>query len=284
MIVLTATTDKIQAVLGGAVTANQLQCFSSWRDITTSTYTPGRTLVNTNNTTDVDIVGAPGSSTQRVVDHISIYNPDTAAATVTVKFDANGTEYILEKVQLQTLEKLEYTNDGGWRVITNLGSIKTSINQGQSPISSGYNAVVLASDVVNNNGTANTIADVSGLAFPVSSGATYWFKFVIDYTAQATTTGSRWSISGPTFTRLAYASTYSLTATTFTFNAGVAYDFPVASNATSAATAGNSAYIEGYITPSANGNVIARFASEVASSAITAKKGSTLFWMQVIAV
>lgn len=47
------------------------------------------------------------------------------------------------------------------------------------------------------------------------------------------------------------------------------------------AGAGNIATIEGYISPSANGTVIARFASEVASSAITAKAGSFVEFMQV---
>jgi len=61
----------------------------------------------------------------------------------------------------------------------------------------------------------------------------------------------------------------------------VAYDNPAASNATSAATGGNIAIIEGFIRPSANGTLIARFASEVANSAITAKAGSIVQYMAV---
>ncbi len=95
MLILTETTDTLQVALGGTVTTNQLRCVASWRDITTTAYTPGRTVTNTNNTTDVNLVGSPASSTQRVVDMLNIYNADTAAQTVTIKFDANGTEYIL---------------------------------------------------------------------------------------------------------------------------------------------------------------------------------------------
>lgn len=135
--------------------------------------------------------------------------------------------------------------------------------------------IALAADVTNNNSSANTIADVTALEFPVASGSVYWFRFVIFYTAAATTTGSRWSINGPTTTFLTYRSSYSLTTTTETLNAVVtAYDTPASCNATSAATAGNVAVIEGYIKPSAAGTVIARFASEVSSSAIVAKAGS----------
>ena len=97
-----------------------------------------------------------------------------------------------------------------------------------------------------------------------------------------TTTGSRWSINGPAFSRLAYCSQYSLTVTGHTLNNLVAYDMPAASSASSAATAGNFAYISGFITPSADGNVIARFASEIAGSAITAKAGSLLKWTRTL--
>jgi hypothetical protein len=146
---------------------------------------------------------------------------------------------------------------------------------GTDATSSGAGVTVLASDVTNNNAVANTIADVTGLSFAVTSGLRYKFRFVIFYTAAASTTGSRWTINGPTTTLLRYRSAYSLTATSRTFNEAVAaYNTPAACNATSVATNQNMAVIEGSITPSANGTVIARFASEVANSAIVAKAGS----------
>lgn len=133
--------------------------------------------------------------------------------------------------------------------------------------------VTLASDVINNNAVANTIADVTGLSFPVVVNIRYKFRFHIVYTAAATTTGSRWSINGPSTTELAYRSSYTLTAASRTFNEGLgAYNLPAASSASSIA-ANNTAVIEGVIRPSASGNVIARFASEILSSAITAKAG-----------
>lgn len=136
--------------------------------------------------------------------------------------------------------------------------------------------VILGADVVNND---VTIADVTGLSFAVTSGMRYWFRAVVRYTAAATTTGSRWTINGPTTTELTYHSQYSLDATTDTFNTAVAYDIPAASNASSADMAGNVAIIEGFILPSANGSVIVRFASGVGSSAITAEAGSFIQYM-----
>jgi len=282
MLILTQTTDKIQVVLGGNVTTSQLQCMSSYRDITTTTYLPGRTVINTNNTTDVDLVGAPGSSTQRVIDWISIYNADTVNATVTIKFDANGTEYVLFKGVVGTGEMLQYTDKTGFFVLTSNGSTKQSqqFNSG-SPVINTLNVVVLSGDVINNNATANTIQDVTGLSFAATADYTYWFEFVIPYTAAATTTGSRWSINGPAFSRLNMRSEYTLAATTITVNSITAYNAPAASNATSL-KAGNLATMWGIIVPSENGNVIARFASEVSGSAITAKAGATLRYMRII--
>lgn len=142
----------------------------------------------------------------------------------------------------------------------------------QGPAGGGLR-VFLPANVVNNNAVANTIADVTGLSFPVAANVKYRFRFTIVYNAAATTTGSRWSINGPTFTALIYKSEYVLTATSRTENPGLAaYNSPAASNASSLTT-NNMAIIEGVIQPSAAGSVIARFASEIANSAITAVAG-----------
>lgn len=283
MLILDATTKKIQVVLGSVVTTNQLPCVASWRDyVAASSFTPGSNIVNSNNTTDVDLVGAPAASTYRIIDFLSVYNNDTTAKTVTIKFDVSGTDSIIVSVSLAPGERLQYQEGSGWMCYTNNGSIKQSFAAGSAaPISSGWNSTVLGADVINNNATANTIADVTGLSFAVNSGSKYWFRFWIWYTAAATTTGSRWSINGPTTTSLAYRSDYGITATTRTLNDAVAYDIPAASNASSVATAGDVAIIDGFIIPSANGTVIARFASEIASSAITAKAGSFVEYIQV---
>lgn len=283
MLILTETTDNLQAVLAGSVTTNQLQCVSSWRDVTTSAFAPGRTVTNTNNTTDVNIVPAPASSTQRIIDLISIYNRDTVAATVTVKLDANGTEYILGTWTLGPGERLEYNNDHGFQVYDAFGRVKI-LQTTTSALVGEWQSVVLGSDVTNNNAVANTIADVTGLSFPMIANEMYWFEFNIFYTAAATTTGSRWSVNGPASpTKLIYTSEYSLAATTTTRNANnISYDLPAASNATSGATGSNQATIYGCVQPISDGNLIARFASEVSSSAIVAKAGSFVRYLRTV--
>lgn len=273
MISLNTTSKSLEVVLGGS-SVSPLPVVVSTRIIQASDATTEDTITDTNGTTPVTIVAAPGSGEKKLVEFISVYNPNSANATVTIRVDVSATKYIILVCTLAQGERLEYAEGRGWATYTTAGAIKNSLNQGTNTISNGNSRVVLSADVVNSNATANTIASVTGLQFPVVNGNRYAFRFVIDYTANATNTGSRWSITGPTVTRLAYRSQYSLTATSNSFNTATAYDTPAASNASSAATGGNIAIIEGFIRPSADGDVVARFASEVASAAITAKAGS----------
>ena len=201
MLILATTTDTIEVVLGGA-SVSPLPIFATFRDITASAYTPGRSAINTSGTTPVVGVAAPAASTQRVIDFINIYNPNVANATVTVRIDLNGTEYILTSVTLAQGERLVYQEGAGWLCYTIAGAIKNSLNQGTNTVASGDSLAVLGADVTNNNAVANTIADVTGLSFPVVSGTRYWFEFWIRYTSANTGTGSRWSINGPTTTEL----------------------------------------------------------------------------------
>jgi len=193
---------------------------------------------------------------------------DNAAVTIA----QGGTGQTTANAAFNALAPSQTSNSG--KILTTDGT-NTSWTQ-------VINTVMISSDVINNNSTANTIADVTGLSFSVTSGNTYKFKFVIAYTSAATGTGSRWTINGPTTTFLYYYSNYSLTTTSVTSNQGLStYDVPAASNSTGAATGSNIAIIEGIIKPSANGTVIARFASEVSNSAITAKTGSYVEYKQI---
>lgn len=141
----------------------------------------------------------------------------------------------------------------------------------------GKETIFLTADDTNNNGTANTLEDVVGMTFPVISGNTYVFECKMWFTSAAATTGSRWTINGPTTSSLSYSSYYPANATTTAdaYNyALAAYNLPAGSSAASP-TAGAQAVISGRATFTASGNVQVRFASEIAGSAIVAKVGST---------
>ena len=127
MIILTETTDSITVNLDGAVATNQLPCISSWRDITTTAYTPGRTVLNTNGASKVTAVGSPASSTQRVIDFLNVQNQDTVTRTVTVSFDLNGTYYVIVQAILGVNESIQYTDDNGWVHLNSSGTPLTNI-------------------------------------------------------------------------------------------------------------------------------------------------------------
>jgi hypothetical protein len=146
----------------------------------------------------------------------------------------------------------------------------------------GVSRTVLTSGVSNND-AAGGWADVTGLSFPVISGNYYRFKFFVIYAVNNVTTGTRWSINGPTNTVLGYRATYAgTTVANITTNNAVAYDNGTAS-ASSPFTSGNTAIIEGIIRPSANGTVIARFAPEISAGvSVAALLGSYVEYEQVI--
>ena len=133
MIRLNSTSHVLQLVLGGAVTTSQLDAVVCYSDHTSSAYGGGTQRSQSNDTTDVAICDAPGASTVRDIDYVSIYNADTVSATVTIKVDVSATEHILVKATLDTGERLEYTHGGGWRVLTTTGAEKTSSTVGNAP-------------------------------------------------------------------------------------------------------------------------------------------------------
>jgi hypothetical protein len=279
MILLTSATDVLRIVTTSTATVD---VYAAYVDLVTATVTPGsqKTAVSTATTTTV--VSAPGSGSRNIKSLFVRNRHASTSVNVTVEVFNGTTAYQVNFVTLAASEALHYDEDGGgWSVRDTTGRIKSNFAATAAAVNT-LNTVVLAADVINNNAVANTMQDVTALSFAVTAGETYWFKFTIPYTAAATTTGSRWAVSGPASpTLLHYTSTYTLTATTQTVNYATAYDIPAASNATSL-TAGNVARIEGHVRPSAGGTVIARFASEVLSSAITAKAGALLQWMRVL--
>jgi hypothetical protein len=198
-------------------------------------------------------------------------------------YDGTNT-YELYKATLLAGECLQYQDGAGFWITDALGRPKTSDSL-YSPAINQLTVVVLGTDQINSNGVANTLEDVTGLSFNIVAGQQYWFRTSIVYDAAATTTGSRWTCytTGGAPTAIRYRSEYSLTGTTVTINEGLAgVNLPAASNASSAATGSNFASIEGLFTAGANGIFQIAHASEVLSSAITAKAGSILEWYRTL--
>lgn len=125
MLRLDATTRKLQAVLAGAVATSQLPIVVCYSDKTATAYTGGTQVSSTNDTTAVDICSAPGASTVRDVDSITIVNTDTATRIITLRYNDNATLYTLFKVALAVGDQLIYIHGDGWKVFDSGGNLKT---------------------------------------------------------------------------------------------------------------------------------------------------------------
>jgi len=279
MIFLDSSTN-LTVELAATVVANQAKCYASWRDTKTGELSPGFTSADTNNTSAVNAVPAPASTYIRGVDYLTVFNEDTGGIVVTVTV---GTRKLI-KAPLATGEALVYTDSAGWYVLSSAGTVKSSVNQIAGPANDGFSIVVLSADVTNNNAVANTIQDVTGLSFSMANTKLYEFEFTCLYTSAATTTGSRWSINAtPSAEFVVYNSEYALAAATVTSNPNLrAFDSPATSTASSSsATEIMRAKIQGLVRANADATLIARFASEVANSAIVCKAGSFVKYRQI---
>lgn len=280
MLLLASTSDLLRVTTSAAVTVD---VHASYVDRSGVIATPGRTNTPITTATTTTVVGSPASSTTRTVKTLTIRNRHASSSVDVTVILSDGTlamELLL--VTLSAGDALHYDEHRGFTVRDSKGRIKTRTDNSLGMSIGSLTTVVLASDVVNQDASANTMADVTGLSFAVTSGQVYWFRFVIAYDSANTTTGSRWAINGPASpTWLGYRQTYTITALAATQGYQSTYDAPAGANASSLLT-GNTAVVEGIIKPSANGTVIGRFASEVSASAITAKAGSILDYQRTL--
>jgi hypothetical protein len=288
MLTLETTTDTIKVVLNYAHVTSAPQCVSSWRDKTATTYTPGRSIINTNGTTPVSAVSAPAASTQRVIDTVTVYNNDTIAHTATINYDANGTVYPLFKAVIGPGASLVYAHASGWKIVLPQGA-SSSVTTGltiATPTVGVWSTIVLDENPTPNDSiVANQLMPLNGLGVPVKAGQRYYIRWLIFFTSAASTTGSRWETVGPFFETLMWRQFSSQTTSTRdNNNLAVGQSYRGATGATSGsvvAPALNQASIDMFIHASADGYVVPHYASEVASSAISPKKGSFVEYMAV---
>jgi hypothetical protein len=204
MIILDATTKKIEFLLGGTVTTNQLPFEASYVDITTTTFTPGSNDGASNNTTAVIVVDVPGASTQRQVKIINIYNADTVATTVTVRYNNNGTTRILVKPTLAVGDTLSYVDGQGWFTVDSNGNTKMVATQGPTgptgPTGATGPLLAFASPLTVTTTINNTITYTTGgvtlASQTLASGSVWRIKAQGTFTAANSTT-TRSAQAGP---------------------------------------------------------------------------------------
>lgn len=165
-LVLDTTTKTIKVAMSGAAATSNPEFTVAYADSTSSSLTEGALDGALNGTSDVTVVSAPASSTRRVIKWITIENKDTAAVTLTVKYDNNGTQRIIANVTLAVGDT--WTTDG---TFSNTGALKTALSGVGSgtvtsvALSGGTTGLTVSGSPITTSGTitlAGTLAVANG--------------------------------------------------------------------------------------------------------------------------
>jgi hypothetical protein len=118
-----------------------------------------------NGSTDVTVVPAPTGTNRRVVKDITIYNGDTAAVTIFIKYDTNATQRTIAKVTLAVGDT--WTTDGTFDANGQLKTIAGSVNlatqvTGTLPVGNGGTGTTTLTGVLKGNGTSAFTAATAG--------------------------------------------------------------------------------------------------------------------------
>jgi hypothetical protein len=116
----------LEIYLGAAIAANNLPVTAFYVDHTSVGATPGASDTQTNCVIAVTILAAPAPSTQRQLMRLTVYNADTATATVYIRLNNNSTLRLLMMVDLDPGNSLHFSAKEGWLVMTRSGLVKAS--------------------------------------------------------------------------------------------------------------------------------------------------------------
>ena len=157
-LVLDGTAISIQVAMSTSAATTNPTFVATYADNAGSGITEGATDGALNGSTDVSVVPAPTGSNRRVVKDITIYNGDTAAVTLFVKYDNNATQRTLAKVTLAVGDT--WTTDGTFDTNGQLKTVAgvvslTSQVSGTLPVANG------GTGVTSSTGTGNVVLSTS---------------------------------------------------------------------------------------------------------------------------
>lgn len=169
-IILNGTGESLRVVLAAAPASTQLALTASWADQGASS---GDSAMLTTGTTAVTLVAAPAGTVSRWVGGVSIYNQDTAAATVTVQKVVSGTPYTLFKATIPAGCHAFYDNACGWRVVDASGAVVTTLSPVSSvPVGDGQNLLIDGAILVNQSAFAGGAVAAGTYGYDMWKGGT----------------------------------------------------------------------------------------------------------------
>jgi hypothetical protein len=263
MLLLVGTTDALEVVTDAAVTVDVHCSFVDCTKTTGAVIDTNKqaTAITTATTTTV-VSAAAASTTTRNIKSIHIRNKHaTLAVGVTVQIDISAANFELHKVTLLAGQALEYIEGVGFFTL----------------ITSRTDRWLRVTAAVTNATTS--FADVTGLTCSVDNGKSYNFETHLIHAENATTTGPRFGINGPTLSAIQVSIidvvTIGVDTTTSRSGTATAVDTSAAGASLTGKTANALAIMSGQFTTGAAGTFAVRFQSEVAvASAVIVAAGS----------
>jgi hypothetical protein len=173
-LVLDGTAISIQVAMSGAAATTNPTFVATYADNAGSGITEGATDGALNGSTDVSVVPAPTGTNRRVVKDITIYNGDTAAVTLFVKYDNNATQRTIAKVTLAVGDT--WTTDGAYDSSGQLKTIAGAVNlatqvTGTLPAANGGSGATTLTGILKGNGTSAFSAATAGTDYVAPGGA-----------------------------------------------------------------------------------------------------------------
>lgn len=173
-LVLDGTAISIQIAMSTSAATTNPTFVTTYADNSGTGITEGATDGALNGSTDVTAVPAPTSTNRRVIKDITIYNGDTAAVTVFIKYDNNATQRTLAKVTLAVGDT--WTTDGAFDTNGQLKTVAGFVNLatqvvGTLPVGNGGSGATTLTGVLKGNGTSAFSAATAGTDYVAPGGA-----------------------------------------------------------------------------------------------------------------
>lgn len=191
-LVLDSTLKTIKVSMSAAPATTNPDFTVSYADNNGTTFAEGASDGALTGTTDATVVAAPASGYRRIIKKIFIENKDTAAVTITVKYDNNGTQRNIVKVTLavgdtwstdgtfdtygalkQTMGIVNLANVTGTLAVANGGTGVTSFGTGVATWLGTPSSANLATAVTDETGSGSLVFGTSPtLGAPTVNGYT----------------------------------------------------------------------------------------------------------------
>jgi hypothetical protein len=173
-LVLDGTAISLQVAMSTSAATTNPTFVATYADNAGSGITEGATDGALNGSTDVTVVPAPTGSNRRVIKDITIYNGDTAAVTIFVKYDNNATQRTIAKVTLAVGDT--WTTDGAFDTNGQLKTVAGFVNLatqvvGTLPVGNGGSGATTLTGVLKGNGTSAFSAATAGTDYVAPGGA-----------------------------------------------------------------------------------------------------------------